>query len=401
MTEEHEDIECDKTIADEEHEDCAVLIVDDDEALCRLIQKNLQSEGLRTQYALNGAEAIEQAIQSPDALLLLDYQLPDMTGKQVVEALNHSRSSNPFIIMTGHGDEKVAVEMMKIGARDYLVKDIEFLDLLPAVVHQVVEQLGVEKMLVEAAEALQRSKEELRESMLEKRVMRSEKLVALGRLSASLVHELSNPLDGTRRYMRLMLEQIPRDDPVRSYAEYVRDGLTRMAEMISGLADFARKSRQISVPIDIIQSIRDALCASGKQISAQNIKVKTEFDMDTSVVLGAGVSQIFGNIIKNAIQAMPDGGTLFIEGKMIAPEIFEARFSDTGPGVPDEIGERIFEPFFTTKDGGQGVGLGLFIGQGIAESYNGSIAVENTSGNGGATFIVTLPIGDNGLESWI
>jgi signal transduction histidine kinase len=230
-----------------------------------------------------------------------------------------------------------------------------------------------------------------KQKMIEKRLVRSERLASIGRLSANLAHELNNPLDGTLRYVRLLLDQMPEDDPRRIYAEHARDGLMRVANMIRGLLDFARKSTPIFSPTDIPRSVRRVLATFGDQISVQNIKVEAEFDENIPVILNADIEQIFVNIIKNSIQAMPDGGTLSVNAKMLSPEVLEARFSDTGPGIPDEIRGVIFEPFFTTKETGQGVGLGLSISQGIVESYNGSIDVESELGKG-TTFIIRLPV---------
>lgn len=127
----------------------SIIVVEDDEALLRLIQRNLQRAGFRTEGASNGAEAISKIVSNPPELLLLDYRLPDMTCKQVVETLSEQQHSIPFIVITGHGDEKVAVEMMKLGARDYLVKDNALLDLLLSVVKRVVEQSTLEKQLAD------------------------------------------------------------------------------------------------------------------------------------------------------------------------------------------------------------------------------------------------------------
>lgn len=237
---------------------------------------------------------------------------------------------------------------------------------------------------------------------LEKRLKRLEKSASIGRLSANLAHELGNPLDGTLRYLKLLLDQMPEADPKREYAEYARDGLMRMANMVRGLLDFARKSSLISYPslipypTDIPESIRQILSSFDAQLSEQNIEVTTEFGEDIPVVLNMDVEQIFTNIIKNAIQAMPNGGTLSVDIRMASPRLLEAWFSNTGPGVPDDIRDRIFEPFFTTKGFGQGIGLGLSISQEIAENYNGSIEIESEPDKG-TIFIVRLPIGENGL----
>ncbi len=139
-----------------------IFVVDDDAALLRLIQKNLKRAGFKTTGALNGTEAVAQIINPPPTLLLLDYQLPDMTGRQVIEALSERQCHVPFIVTTGFGDERVAVELMKLGARDYLIKGTGFLDLLIPVVQQVVEQLAAENRLAVAEKELRTSEERFR-----------------------------------------------------------------------------------------------------------------------------------------------------------------------------------------------------------------------------------------------
>jgi PAS domain S-box-containing protein len=147
--------------AGEDHPD-TILVIEDDPALLRLIQKNLQRIDFQTAGASTGAEAIARIIDQPPLLLLLDYRLPDMTGRQLINTLAERQRLTPFIIATGHGDETVAVEMMKLGARDYLVKDAGFLDLLPSVVKRVVDQLLTERRLAQAERELQKSEQKYR-----------------------------------------------------------------------------------------------------------------------------------------------------------------------------------------------------------------------------------------------
>jgi PAS domain S-box-containing protein len=117
-----------------------ILIVEDDEGLRRLIEKSLQREGFETDSAEKGAEAIERISSGSHALVLLDYQLPDMTGKQVVEKLADTQQQVPFVVMTGQGNERIAVDMMKLGACEYLVKDANLMNLLPQVVRRVFKE---------------------------------------------------------------------------------------------------------------------------------------------------------------------------------------------------------------------------------------------------------------------
>ncbi|MDY6964447.1 MAG: PAS domain S-box protein [Halobacteriota archaeon] len=136
--------------------DC-ILIVEDDEKLSHLIKKNLVRIGYQTETARDGAEAIEKVNSSHLNLLLLDYGLPDMTGKEVVEELIETGHTVPFVIMTGQGGEKIAVEMMKLGARDYIIKDTGFVEFLPRVVGRVAEQIKTEMQLAKTEARLHES----------------------------------------------------------------------------------------------------------------------------------------------------------------------------------------------------------------------------------------------------
>ena len=136
-----------------------IFVVEDEEGLSHLLQKNLRREGYHTEGASSGGAALAFVAANRNALMLLDYSLPDMSGRRVVEILTERQLSIPFIIMTGHADVKVAVEMMKLGARDFVVKDAEFLSVLPAVVKRVVEQLEVAERLAEVESKLLKSEE--------------------------------------------------------------------------------------------------------------------------------------------------------------------------------------------------------------------------------------------------
>jgi FixJ family two-component response regulator len=132
-----------------------LFIVEDDNDLNHLIQKSLRREGLVTEGAQNGKEAISGIIRNSNALMLLDYSLPDMTGVELLKELKEKGYEIPFIVITGRGNEEIAVEMMKLGARDYLIKDSNLLDMLPVVVGKVIKEIENEKKLLEAEMLLQ------------------------------------------------------------------------------------------------------------------------------------------------------------------------------------------------------------------------------------------------------
>ena len=139
-----------------------ILVVEDDEALSKLTVKLLIDKGFNAKSVSRGTDAIDYVLNNPNTLMLLDQGLPDKTGKEVVEELHGRLEKVFFIMMTGIGDEKFAVEMMKLGSRDYLVKGVNFADLLPEVVKKTIKQISIEKKLEEAEEALIESEEKYR-----------------------------------------------------------------------------------------------------------------------------------------------------------------------------------------------------------------------------------------------
>ncbi len=136
-----------------------ILVVEDSKDLNRVICEILQEEGYETGSAISGSGAIAWAKENPDGIMLLDYMLPDMNGREVIEALEKHNIPIPFIIMTAHGNEKVAVDMMKMGARDYLMKSSGFLDILPSIVEKITLDIHSRRKLEQAERELQERRE--------------------------------------------------------------------------------------------------------------------------------------------------------------------------------------------------------------------------------------------------
>ena len=131
-----------------------ILVVEDNEELNNLMQKLLQREGFQTAGVLNGTEALKWIRNNEHALILLDYHLPDITGNELLQLLANENRDLPFIIITGNGDEEIAVEMMKTGARDYIIKGPDFIHVIPHVMHRVINDLRLEKVLFNAQQKL-------------------------------------------------------------------------------------------------------------------------------------------------------------------------------------------------------------------------------------------------------
>lgn len=242
----------------------------------------------------------------------------------------------------------------------------------------------------EVVQAINNMAESLKEKKrLEEELMRSERLVALGRLVTGVAHELRNPLGIVKATVQVMEGEFKTVEGLKEYSKVIKEQIDRGNKVIQELLDFGRPSKPIVSPTDINVLIESVLTFTYPILKQNKIQLKrdltaklppTEIDSDK-------IKQVFVNLILNAIQAMPDGGTLRISTiqKDCCTQI---SFSDTGKGINNTDLGRIFDPFYTTKNDGSG--LGLSISHQIIHMHGGKIWVSDTS-TGGSTFTVSLP----------
>jgi signal transduction histidine kinase len=231
----------------------------------------------------------------------------------------------------------------------------------------------------------------------------ADRLATVGKLASGIAHELGTPLAVIAGRARSIRTRTVTGDEAITYADSIERQANRMADIIRQLLDFARRRSATLEPKDLRPVIREsaALLKSLAQKSSASIAVELPGSPIESAVDTSQIQQVVTNLIVNAIQAMPDGGTVTVGAAIrdVAPPpgVDEPPGSyacvwvrDGGPGVPDEICERIFEPFFTTKSVGDGTGLGLSVSYGIARDHGGWIDVGDGAG-GGAVFTLFLP----------
>ncbi len=228
---------------------------------------------------------------------------------------------------------------------------------------------------------------------LEKRLVVSERLAAVGKLAARVAHELNNPLDGILRYLNLALRatEVGAPEKVAGYLTQARGGLLRMAEIIRQLVEFSRSAHTAFGDAGINTIVEEAIKVLSEQAVQKKVAIACTLSQEVPSIGGTSLFQVFCNLIKNAIDAMPDGGTLGVSTQIVDREVV-IRFEDSGVGLPPET-DRLFEPFFTTKEPGKGTGLGLAICKDLIEKQGGRITAENHPA-GGAVFTVRLPLGN-------
>lgn len=220
----------------------------------------------------------------------------------------------------------------------------------------------------------------------------TEKMVSIGRLASGVAHEINNPLSGIalcfKNLTELKMEHSKREQLIGA----INDGLQKIKNIIEQLLDFSRMTVTEKKPADVNNLINRLLVLLNYSASKKNIKIVDDLSDDIPEILmdENKMTQVFLNIMLNALQAMDGGGVLTI--KTIKGNGFcVVSISDTGKGIHQEIRPYIFDQFFTTKDVGEGTGLGLSVSKGIVDQHGGAIDVESEVGVG-TTFRIKLPI---------
>ena len=288
----------------------------------------------------------------------------------------------------------------------YLALRIMFFFLAAMVVNRFSQQSQHQTQLYrELAERLAETNRRLEHAQAEAR--RSERLAALGQLSAGLAHEIRNPLGVIKGSAEMLTQKLQTSDELaRELAGYISTEVNRLSALVTEFLDFARPLHAEPHPANltalldrVLQIVADRF--AGKPATSKPVRVERHYASGLPLVpLDESLcEQAFLNLVQNAYEAMQDeddGGTLRVEVQLITQngrEGVELRLADTGPGVPEELREEIFNPFVTTKK--TGVGLGLSIVSKIVDGQHGSIHVENAA-EGGAVFTLFFPLEETG-----
>ncbi len=225
--------------------------------------------------------------------------------------------------------------------------------------------------------------------VLEERVRRSERLSAMGHLAAGVAHEMRNPLGIIRATMQIMEQEQKENQSVSEFSVIIKEECDRMNAVIEEFLQFARPAEPRFESVNLAELLEDVLLFTSKYITGQGIEVKKEIPEGLQPVVAdpGQIKQVLVNLIINAVEAMPGGGSLRIAASDQG-ECLEIRVRDTGLGIPTESWSQIFDPFYSTKP--TGTGLGLSIVSRILENHSGSIRVDSKPGQG-TQFIINLP----------
>jgi len=363
-----------------------VLIADDEPDIRRFLR--MQLEDVDVIEASDGAEALELCRLQRPQLALLDHMMPEMDGVQVCKKIreNHSTRGVAIIILTARADEQTKLSALRAGANDFLTKPFSTAELGLRLQNQIA-MARIRREMADLNVELNSALEQIKEN--EVLMVRNEKLSALGRMSAGIIHEINNPLNYASAGLHA-LETFTRSLPEADREDYedivkdVREGVSRVAQIILDLRQFTRDGTNTNSDTDLSEVINRS-----KRMISHQIGKDVDFNLTAptnALITGNGnqLVQVFINLFQNSIDAIhmriaESGGEKGRIDVVLEPagDGWQAIVRDNGIGIPAENLQKIFDPFFTSKDVGKGMGLGLSITHQILQNHKAVVDVDS------------------------
>jgi two-component system NtrC family sensor kinase len=338
-----------------------------------------------------------QVIESADAWHAMVHQVGEDAARHLLATLHLQEPPSGLIAIPLLAHDQAIGVLMLLSVQGSGVFDLEARATLEGLANLTAAAI-LEARSAQAAAALTHQLAQLEEqqrtmaerlSAAEAGMLQTARLAAVGQLAAAIAHEINNPLYAARNCLYLLEQDLPAAAAQSPYLSLAREQLARIARIIERMRDFYRPARDELAPTDVNALLEETLALAG--LHTRQTAITTIFvpDPDLPAVVGDAdqLRQVFLNLILNAIEAMPEGGTLTVR-TTAGPTMALVEVQDTGIGIPEDIRARMFEPFFTTKP--SGTGLGLAISAHIVTQHGGQIEVESHPG-AGSTFRIALP----------
>ena len=378
-----------------------ILIVEDDRGLAELIKEKVVESGYETVGVYSAKDAQEWLSENKPYMMLLDYSLPDMYAREFLTLLQKKEQPlAAFIVSTGQGDERIAVEMMKLGARDYIIKDNLFLERLPEVIKRVARELENEN---------KRKQAEAEKEELEAQNRQLQKSESLGRMAGAIAHHFNNQLGVVIGNLEMALMEVKKGMQPKAHINAAMKASCKAADMSGLMLTYLGQSIDKRVRQDLSETCRNDLPLLQAFIPG-SVLLDTDLPSPGPTVKANTnqMRQVLTNLVTNAREALGEGGgAISLNVRQMSPVEIDSKnrfpvdwqsqdnayacleVTDTGCGIEDENIEKVFDPFFSTKFTGRGMGLAVVLG--IVKAHKGVITVESEQ-ELGSIFRVFLPV---------
>lgn len=380
--------------------DTPILIVDDEPSVIEGLTEFLDDEGYDVHQALEGQTGLDIFRAVQPELVMTDLRMPGMSGIELIGEIRKINARTPIIVVTGYGTLESAIDGIRMNIFDFITKPIDLISLkatLDRARASLQSAQEVQKEILDLREQLRVFQEQWKEQV--GRFSEVEPLIHTGRLVAGILHNLNNPLTyimGQAELLQLVHPEVENINSIKNQAIRMRK---IMATIVKRVKD--SQTRQTEwLPLNELLEEEVFFLESHPYFQSD---IKKVWDLASDLPLFRGVSadfsQVFGNILRNAAEAMQDdSSTKEIRLKTWHDSSgIHVCIQDSGPGIPDSLREKVFQPFFSTKSssngvtGSMGMGIGLYHCQEIVRQYGGWIELENKIGQG-AKFIIHLPL---------
>ncbi len=381
-------------MGDEAVKGARILIVDDEPANVRLLERLLERRGYsHLESTADPGQVLPLFKEFAPDLILLDLLMPQPDGFEILKqlkALIPDGTYLPVLVLTADITPESKRRALAAGAKDFLIKPFDATEVLLRI-GNLLETRRLHQALREQNERLEVTVRERTQQLLQ-----AEKLATLGELIAGIAHELNNPLSAMVGHAQL-LRMGQQDPAVVARVDRLLDAAQRATRVVRNFLTFARRHRPEKAMVSPNEIVTRTLEFLAYQLRVANVEVQLALPADLPSIAADPhqLQQVFLNLFNNAAQAMAKAhgrGTLRVTGSTDPARAWiTIAVADDGLGIPPDNLPRIFEPFFTTKPPGEGTGLGLAIARGIVAEHGGTLTVESEPGRG-ATFFMTLPV---------
>jgi len=344
-----------------------ILIVDDQFNDRELARDLLEDQGFNVETSGDAKEALQKLDNDRYDIVLTDLMMPEIDGLELIRTIKEKKYDTGIILMTAYATVETAIKSIKLGAYDYLIKPLDKYK-IPVVINNCISAHKLSKEM----------------KMLYQKMFNIEKMSTLSQLTASMAHQLRNPLFAIQSTAEYLSEKYKQDKTLQESLNLIINNSHQADKSIHNLLRTTKIDEIKLEKVPLNEIINRTLDLLRPEIDKKNVKLITELSNKIYVMVDASyLHQCLLNIIMNSMEAFES----LQENKMIKIKTYIhckygcVEIEDTGKGIPEDIISKVKEPFFTMKPGGTGIGL-FFVHQVIVNYFNGDVQLESAVGKG-------------------